>query len=177
MGWSETSSNSFSRGSLRKTRGPSLPQSPPHARCNFCKRSFYSEEARKTVWKTRKAPRSHKNPWDWIHPLGGFKHDQKMSIFFQRLTQWIPVDPKTWGRHGWIGRIWCFFLGVNSPGFSLKHGETTLAGAPPGGLKSSQLGSWSVAPRGTNRECFFRRFNKQTGGESESLGFSCGKPW
>ena len=28
-----------------------------------------------------------------------------------------------------------FFLGVNSPGFSLKHGETTLAGAPPGGLK------------------------------------------
>jgi hypothetical protein len=36
----------------------------------------------------------------WIHPLGGFKHDQKMSIFFQRLTQWIPGDPKTWGRHG-----------------------------------------------------------------------------
>lgn len=26
------------------TVGPSLPQSPPHARCNFCKRSFYSEE-------------------------------------------------------------------------------------------------------------------------------------
>ena len=26
--------------------GPNLPQSPPHAKCHFCKRSFFSEEAR-----------------------------------------------------------------------------------------------------------------------------------
>lgn len=36
-----------------RPQGPSLPQSPPHARCCFCKRSYYSEEVRKSTSNTR----------------------------------------------------------------------------------------------------------------------------
>lgn len=49
-----------------RPQGPSLPQSPPHARCCFCKRSYYSEEVRKSTFKhtdSRNQTKNSKNPF------------------------------------------------------------------------------------------------------------------